>query len=150
MKERAESENVSPTAYATGYFWYRHGLSHEGLLIPEGRRMDRRFRLLIAGIRTLTGVSIDALMLARHNCSDAETVSARRVPVGQLRAQRSLRRWRATVPRRDPALRARQDARALRDARRRGSDAGRRRFCARHDARAEQHSGNTRGVAPAG
>lgn len=98
MKERAESEDVSPTAYATGYFWYRHGLSHEGLLIPEGRYMDRRFRILIGLIRTFTGVSIDALMLARHKGIDA--VLARHIESGQvtqvveLAAGLSPRGWR--------------------------------------------------------
>lgn len=98
MKERAESENVSPTAYATGYFWYRHGLSHRGLLIGEGQRVDRRFRWLIRGIRALTGVSIDALMLARHKGIDA--VLARHIDSGQvtqvveLAAGLSPRGWR--------------------------------------------------------
>ena len=82
MKERADSERVSPTAYATGYFWYRHGLSHPGLLIPEGRKMDRRFRLLMGLVKAVSGVSIEALMLARHKGIDA--LLARHVESGRV------------------------------------------------------------------
>jgi O-methyltransferase involved in polyketide biosynthesis len=98
MKERADSEKVSPTAFATGYFWYRHGLSHPGLLIPEGKRMDRRFRILMALVKGVSGVSIEALMLARHKGIDA--LLARHIESGQvtqvieLAAGLSPRGWR--------------------------------------------------------
>jgi O-methyltransferase involved in polyketide biosynthesis len=98
MKERADSEKVSPTAFATGYFWYRHGLSHEGLLIPEGRRMDRRFRILMGLVKAVSGVSIEALMLARHKGIDA--ILARHIEAGrvtqvvELAAGLSPRGWR--------------------------------------------------------
>lgn len=98
MKQRPDSEKVSPTAYATGYFWYRHGLSHPGLLIPEGRKLDRRFRLLIRVIKFLTGFSIDALMLARHKGIDAllarHIESGRVTQVIELAAGLSPRGWR--------------------------------------------------------
>ena len=98
MKERADSEKVSPTAYATGYFWYRNGLSHPGLLIPEGRRIDRGFRALIRIIRLFGGVSIPALMLARHKGIDAilsRHIDAGRVTqVVELAAGLSPRGWR--------------------------------------------------------
>ncbi len=100
MKDRAESENVSPTAYATGYFWYRHGLSHEGLLIPEGRRADRGFRFLIRLVRMLSGVNIDAMMLARHKGIDAmlsrDIASGKVTQVIELAAGLSPRGWRIT------------------------------------------------------
>lgn len=67
----AKSEKVSPTAYATGYFWYRHGLSHPGLITPEGQRLDRGFQLMIRLTRALSGVSLEALMLTRHRGIDA-------------------------------------------------------------------------------
>lgn len=98
MKERADSEKVSPTAYATGYFWYRHGLSHPAFLIPEGRKMDRRFRLLMGLVKAVSGVSIEALMLARHKGIDA--LLARHIESGQvtqvveLAAGLSPRGWR--------------------------------------------------------
>jgi O-methyltransferase involved in polyketide biosynthesis len=98
VKERADSEKVSPTAYATGYFWYRHGLSHPGFLIPEGRRMDRRFRLLMGLVKAVSGVSIEALMLARHKGIDA--LLARHIESGkvtqviELAAGLSPRGWR--------------------------------------------------------
>lgn len=67
----ARSEQVSPTAYATGYFWYRHGLSHPALATPQGKRLDRGFGLLIGAARALSGISLEALMLARHRGIDA-------------------------------------------------------------------------------
>lgn len=97
MKIRAESQNVSPTAYATGYFWHRHGLSHPGLLIPEGKRYDLGFQLLIGSMKT-AGVHFDALMLARHIGID--TLLARRIESGEvtqvieLAAGLSPRGWR--------------------------------------------------------
>jgi O-methyltransferase involved in polyketide biosynthesis len=100
MRERAESERVSPTAYATGYFWYRHGLSHPGLLIPEGAKVERRFRLLSRVVKLVSGVSIDALMLARHQGIDA--LLARHIESGrvgqviELAAGLSPRGWRFT------------------------------------------------------
>ena len=71
MKERADSEKVSPTAYATGHFWYRHGLSHAGLLAPESHRMGQRFRMLNALVKAVSGTSVEAMMLARHKGIDA-------------------------------------------------------------------------------
>lgn len=67
----AKSEQVSPTAYATGYFWYRHGMSHPALATPQGLRLDRGFRLLIGAAKALSGISLEALMLARHRGIDA-------------------------------------------------------------------------------
>src|ERR1051325_1938852 len=100
MKKRAESENVSPTAFATGHFWYRHGLSHEGLLIPEGKRADRGFRWLIRLVRAISGVDIEAMMLARHRGLDAmlsrEIEAGRVSQVNELAAGLSPRGWRIT------------------------------------------------------
>jgi O-methyltransferase involved in polyketide biosynthesis len=98
MKERAESEKVSPTAFATGYFWYRHGLSHAGLVAPEGRKLDRRFGYLIRLIKLVSGTSIEALLLARHKGLDA--LLARHIDAGkvtqviELAAGLSARGWR--------------------------------------------------------
>ena len=98
MKERADSEKVSPTAFATGYFWYRHGLSHEGLVTAEGRKLDRRFGYLIRLIRLVSGTSIEALLLARHKGLDA--LLARHIESGkvtqviELAAGLSARGWR--------------------------------------------------------
>ncbi|MDD3763433.1 MAG: class I SAM-dependent methyltransferase [Nevskiales bacterium] len=72
----AGSERVSPTAYATGYLWYRHGLSDAALVTEQGRRLDRAFRVFIAGTRMLSGISLDALMLARHKGIDAILANA--------------------------------------------------------------------------
>lgn len=82
MKERADSEKVSPTAYATGYFWYRHGLSHAGLIAPEGKKLDRRFGYLIRTVKLVSGMNIEALMLARHKGLDA--LLTRHIDSGQI------------------------------------------------------------------
>lgn len=68
---RKQGENVSPTAYATGYFWYQHGLSHPALATPQGKLLDRAFGVLIKGTQSLSGVSLQAMMLARHRGLDA-------------------------------------------------------------------------------
>ncbi|HXG27494.1 MAG TPA: class I SAM-dependent methyltransferase [Nevskiales bacterium] len=62
------SERISPTAYATGYFWYKHGLSHAALATPKGKRLDRPFGLLM---KLLGGEVFQNLMLARHTAIDA-------------------------------------------------------------------------------
>ncbi len=98
MKERADSEKISPTAFATGYLWYRHGLSHPGLVAPEGRKLDRRFGVLMRLIKLVTGTSIEAMMLARHKGIDA--LLARHIEAGtvtqviELAAGLSARGWR--------------------------------------------------------
>jgi O-methyltransferase involved in polyketide biosynthesis len=64
----ARSARISPTAYATGYFWYKHGLSHPALATPRGKRLDRPFALLM---RVLGRDVFQNLMLARHTAIDA-------------------------------------------------------------------------------
>ena len=97
MKTR-HSETISPTAYATGYFWYRHGLSHPALATPEGERLDRRFQLLIRAVRAISGFSINTMMLARHRGIDAVLTQAidegRVQQVIELAAGLSARGWR--------------------------------------------------------
>jgi O-methyltransferase involved in polyketide biosynthesis len=100
MKERAESENVSPTAFATGHFWFEHGLSHSGLVMPEGKRAARRFGYLIRAIKLVSRVSLDAMMLARHKGIDAlltrDIESGKVTQVIELAAGLSPRGWRFT------------------------------------------------------
>ncbi len=67
MTSVRNSEKVSPTAYATGYLWYRLGLSHPAMATPQGRRLDRPFRILM---KTLGGNTFENLMLARHKGID--------------------------------------------------------------------------------
>ena len=98
MKIRAESEQVSPTAFATGHLWYRHGLSHPGLLGPDSERMGRRFRWLMRLVKAVSGISIEAMMLARHRGIDAvldQHIEAGRVTqVVEIAAGLSARGWR--------------------------------------------------------
>ncbi len=69
----SSSERISPTAYATGYFWYKHGLSHAALVTPQGKRLDRSFSLLM---KVLGGSVFKNLMLARHTAIDALLIRA--------------------------------------------------------------------------
>ena len=95
---RKQGENVSPTAYATGYFWYRHGLSHPALATPQGKVLDRAFGLLIKGTQALSGVSLQAMMLARHQgidaVLDAAIADGRVSQVIEIAAGLSPRGWR--------------------------------------------------------
>jgi O-methyltransferase involved in polyketide biosynthesis len=80
-----KTARVSPTAYATGYFWYRQGLSTAALATSQGRRLDRVFRLFTGATKKLSGFSLDALMLARHKGIDAQLRKAiERGEVGQV------------------------------------------------------------------
>lgn len=92
------NHRISPTAYATGHMWYRQGLSHPGLVTAKGRRLDFAFRALTGGIRLFSGVSLDALMLARHRGIDgrlAAAINAGRVSqIIELAAGFSARGWR--------------------------------------------------------
>lgn len=91
------SERISPTAYATGYFWYRQGLSHPALATRQGRRIDRIVRPLLLGTRLLGGVSMTALMMARHRGIDhvlGEAIEDGRVgQVIEIAAGLSPRGW---------------------------------------------------------
>ena len=96
----AKSDRISPTAYATGYLWHQHGLSHPGLLPPEGKRVARGFRVVTLATRLLGGISLDDLMLARHKGIDA--ILARAIEGGrvgqviEIAAGFSARGWRIT------------------------------------------------------
>lgn len=98
MRASAKTERVSPTAYATGYLWYRLGLSDAALITPQSERLDRGFRILTRITQALSGVSLDALMLARHLGIDA--VLGRAIDDGrvsqivEIAAGLSARGWR--------------------------------------------------------
>ena len=65
------SDAISPTAHYTGYVWYRHGLSHPGLVTPEGRALYHAMRPLNFGSRSLGGPTLEGFLLARHRAIDA-------------------------------------------------------------------------------
>lgn len=98
MSKETSTDRVSPTAHATGYLWYRHGLSDAALVTPRGKRLDRGFRALTGLTKKLSGVSLDALMLARHKGIDAvlcEAIDAGRVTqIIEVAAGLSARGWR--------------------------------------------------------
>ncbi len=77
-----DSRRISPTAHAAGYLWYRNGLSDPALVSPQGRRLHYLLRPPLALAGRLGGLSLDALMLARHRGIDAllaEAVDAGRI-----------------------------------------------------------------------
>lgn len=68
MSQSSQStERVSPTAYATGYLWYKLGLSHPAMATPQGKRLDKYFSLLM---KVLGGNVFQNLMIARHKGID--------------------------------------------------------------------------------
>ena len=68
---KRSSDAISPTAHYTGYVWYRHGLSHPGLVTPEGRALYHTLRPLNFGSRSLGGPTLEGFLLARHRAIDA-------------------------------------------------------------------------------
>ena len=76
MSSDTSTERISPTAYATGYMWYRLGMSHPALATAEGKRLDFAFGLLMYGIKRVNGTSFDALMITRHKGIDARLARA--------------------------------------------------------------------------
>jgi len=64
------SEAISPTAHYTGFVWYRHGLSHPGLVTPQGRALYHAVRPLNFGARSLGGPTLEGFLLARHRAID--------------------------------------------------------------------------------
>jgi len=67
---------MSPTAHATGYFWYVQGLSHPTLATPQGRRLHYALRPVVTGVRLLGGLSLDATLMARHRGIDEKLETA--------------------------------------------------------------------------
>ncbi|HEY1077925.1 MAG TPA: class I SAM-dependent methyltransferase [Fontimonas sp.] len=98
MTAPASTDRVSPTAHATGYLWYRNGLSDAAFVTEKGKRLDRAFRVLTRTTRLLSGISLDAMMLARHKGIDAilcQAIDAGRVTqVIEVAAGLSARGWR--------------------------------------------------------
>lgn len=65
------ARRVTPTAYATGNFWVRHGMSHPALWTPQGAWLGHGFGAFTRITRLMSGISLDVLMLARHVGIDA-------------------------------------------------------------------------------
>lgn len=70
MPKPRRSERISPTAYATGYFWYSQGMGPKRLTRPQGRLMHYALRPAVLGTRWLGGPSLDAVLLVRHRGID--------------------------------------------------------------------------------
>jgi len=66
-----DSAAISPTAHYTGYVWYRNGLSHPGLVTPQGRALYHSLRPFNAGSQHLGGPTLEGFLLARHRAIDA-------------------------------------------------------------------------------
>ncbi len=98
MSQEPSTDRVSPTAHATGYLWYRNGLSDAALVTARGKRLDRAFRVLTRTTQMLSGISLDAMMLARHKGIDAMLTRAidegRVTQVIEVAAGLSARGWR--------------------------------------------------------
>lgn len=64
------SDAISPTAHYTGYVWYRNGLSHPGLVTPQGKALYHGLRPFNAGSQRLGGPTLEGFLLARHRAID--------------------------------------------------------------------------------
>lgn len=91
------SARISPTAHYTGYTWYRHGLSHRGLVTPTGRLLYNALRPFNAGAQRLRLPSLDGFLLARHRALDAwleQAIDERKISqVIEVAAGLSPRGW---------------------------------------------------------
>lgn len=91
------SDAISPTAHYTGYVWYRNGLSHPGLVTPQGRLLYQVLRPFNSGSRRLGGPSLEGFLLARHRAIDGlldQAIRAGRVgQVIEIAAGLSPRGW---------------------------------------------------------
>jgi O-methyltransferase involved in polyketide biosynthesis len=65
------SDAISPTAHYTGYVWYRNGLSHPGLVTPQGKALYHGLRPLNAASGSIGGPTLEGFLLARHRAIDA-------------------------------------------------------------------------------
>lgn len=94
----SHSERISPTAYATGYYWYARGMSHQAFATPQGRRTLQAFRPLMLGLEAIGGLSLDATLMARHRGIDEKLDAAIRSgavsQVIEIAAGLSPRGWR--------------------------------------------------------
>lgn len=94
----AGSQRISPTAYATGYFWYKNGLSPAVFATRRGQYLYRAFWPSLKAVRLVGGLSTNAMLLARHQGIDAfldGAIAAGRVSqVIELAAGLSPRGWR--------------------------------------------------------
>ena len=95
-----DSAAISPTAFYTGYVWYRNGLSHPAFLTKEGERLYRLGQPLMRASRLLGGPTLEGFLLARHRIIDhllSEAIDSGRVSqVIEIAAGLSPRGWRYT------------------------------------------------------
>lgn len=66
----AETASISPTAHYTGYVWLKHGLSHPAFYTPQGLAFYTALRPLNRLSRTISGATLESMLLARHQVID--------------------------------------------------------------------------------
>lgn len=95
-----DSAAISPTAFYTGYVWYRNGLSHPAFLTKEGERLYRLGQPLMRASRLIGGPTLEGFLLARHRIIDhllTEAIDSGQVSqVIEIAAGLSPRGWRFT------------------------------------------------------
>lgn len=94
----SSSSRISPTAYATGYYWVAQGMSHPAFATAKGRRTLQAFRPLMFALDAVGGLSLDATLMARHRGIDerldAAIQSGTVTQVIEIAAGLSARGWR--------------------------------------------------------
>ena len=72
-----DSTRISPTAWYTGYVWFRNGLSHPALVQPGGRLLYWLLQPLFwLGAPLVGGVTLERMLLQRHRIIDRLLIDA--------------------------------------------------------------------------
>ena len=95
-----DSAAISPTAFYTGYIWYRNGLSHPAFLTGEGERLYHLGQPMMRLSRLVGGPTLEDFLLARHRIIDhllGQAIDSGRISqVIEIAAGLSPRGWRFT------------------------------------------------------
>ncbi|CAD5107638.1 class I SAM-dependent methyltransferase [Zestomonas carbonaria] len=70
-RARTDSVHISPSAHYTGYVWYRHELSEPAFATGFGRFAHTLLTPLTWGVRELSGLDLENILLQRHLLLDA-------------------------------------------------------------------------------
>ncbi|MCY1275397.1 methyltransferase [compost metagenome] len=75
-RARTDSAHISPSAHYTGYVWYRHRLAEPAFATGFGRFAHTVLAPLTWGVRELSGLDLERILLQRHLLLDARLRAA--------------------------------------------------------------------------
>lgn len=76
MADALDSSRISPTAHYTGFVWYRNGMSHPVFETRRGWALFNALRPMNYVYRKLGGVTLEGMLLARHQVIDQLLIDA--------------------------------------------------------------------------